>query len=346
MGKNSLKNHLISYPRLNDLPPPPPGKTGWPWNEESKCLPAITTDGHKWPKITVVTPSFNQGTYLEETIRSVLLQRYPNLEYFVMDGGSTDNSVQIIKKYSKWLSYWRSEADNGQSSAVNEGIKMGDGEYATWINSDDMLCKNALFNTATMLNSDESTVYIGDCIKLSMKTGLEKIHRAKIHTLKDLLEIWKVWTGQQGHIVQPEVLFPRSLFIHVGGFNEDFRYANDYELWGKFLIENAKFYYTKIPFGISRGHEQRFTYRAGGETIKNIINSAQTLTSNAHFFSNRDKKKMQRNLNRYYKNHFNIGIRRKFWKGTKRFLKFVFPEYFVIRIRVVKQYMIRKIKKT
>ena len=136
---------------LSQLPEPPNGKTGWPWTEESLRLPEHRREGDSWPRISVITPSFNQAQFIEETIRSILLQGYPNLEYFIMDGGSTDGSVEIIKKYSPWLSYWISEKDNGQSDAINRGLKMASGDFATWINSDDLLAKNALFEQASRI---------------------------------------------------------------------------------------------------------------------------------------------------------------------------------------------------
>jgi len=91
-----------------------------------------------FPKITVITPSFNQAEFLERTIKSVIDENYPNLEYIIMDGGSTDGSVEIIKKYEKYLTYWVSEKDNGQSHAINKGLKMARGDWVAWQNSDDI----------------------------------------------------------------------------------------------------------------------------------------------------------------------------------------------------------------
>src|SRR5512144_266396 len=108
-------------PSLQELPRPPRGRTGWPWSEASASLPSSMPDGGTWPRISVVTPSFNQARFLEATLRSVLLQGYPNLEYFVLDGGSTDGSTEIIKKYEPWLTHWVSGADGGQSAAINSG---------------------------------------------------------------------------------------------------------------------------------------------------------------------------------------------------------------------------------
>lgn len=100
------------------------------------------------PRISIVTPSFNQGQFLEECIDSVLSQNYPNLEYIVMDGGSTDNSVEIIKKYEKYLIYWQSKPDGGQYRAINEGFKKTSGEILAWLNSDDMYHQSSFYKTA------------------------------------------------------------------------------------------------------------------------------------------------------------------------------------------------------
>ncbi len=124
-------------PSVSDLPPPPPGQTGWPWTDDGSHDRLGAGGAAVWPRVTVVTPSFNQGQFLEQTIRSVLLQGYPDLEYIVMDGASTDDSVQIIRKYSPWLSHWASEPDRGQAEAINKGFRLATGEYVTYLNSDD-----------------------------------------------------------------------------------------------------------------------------------------------------------------------------------------------------------------
>src|SRR5438270_3751687 len=137
----------MKFPTLAELPPPA-GKTGWPWTEETPALPPARPDGSAWPRISIVTPSYNQGEFIEETIRSVLLQGYPDLEYFVLDGGSTDASTGVIGKYERWLTWWLSERDAGQADAINNGLQKSSGELFNWINSDDALLPGALFRLA------------------------------------------------------------------------------------------------------------------------------------------------------------------------------------------------------
>ena len=147
--------------QLQDLPPPPPGKSGWPWTTSKRLLPDKMANGFEWPRLSIVTPSYNQGRFLEATIRSVLLQGYPNLEYIIIDGGSTDESVEIIKKYENYLVYWHSQKDRGQADAINQGLEKSSGEILGWINSDDVYASGTFYKIIKAFQShpDYSVVH-------------------------------------------------------------------------------------------------------------------------------------------------------------------------------------------
>ncbi len=133
---------------LAELPSPPHGRIYWPWTEKSQGLPEYMPDGRNWPRISIVTPSYNQASFLEQTIRSVLLQGYPNLEYVVVDGGSQDVSPDIIQRYQRWLAGWVSEKDRGQSHAINKGWAGLSGDIIAYLNSDDFYFPEALARVA------------------------------------------------------------------------------------------------------------------------------------------------------------------------------------------------------
>ena len=148
----------IHNPSQKDLPPHGE-KTGWPWIGSEK--PVESDGGIVWPRITLITSSYNKEKYIEEAIRSVLLQNYPNLEYIIIDGGSTDNSLQIIKRYERWLAYWVSEPDHGQSHAINKGLSMASGDIVSWVHADDMLFPGACYEMAKefLAHPDAGLIY-------------------------------------------------------------------------------------------------------------------------------------------------------------------------------------------
>lgn len=141
---------------LADLPAPPKGRSGWPWTQGCEALPPARPDGSAWPRISIVTPSYNQGRFLEETIRSILLQGYPDLEYIVVDGGSTDETLDVVRKYERWIDHWVSEKDDGQADAINKGLARCTGEIFQFINSDDYLAPNALKVVAQAIDGHDA----------------------------------------------------------------------------------------------------------------------------------------------------------------------------------------------
>ena len=315
-------------PTLKELPPSK--KAGWPWTEESVRLPEQTTETHFWPRITIVTPSFNQGQFIEETIRSILLQGYPNLEYFVLDGGSTDNTVESIKKYSPWIDFWVSERDRGQSAAINRGLRMGSGSHATWINSDDMLCKDALSNHLSSHGLADDVVYIGDCVNIDEVGNVLFTHRGRVHSLEDLVRIRSVWRSG-GYICQQEVLFPLQLALRVGGLNEDNHYSMDYEFWGRFFLAGARVEYTGMPFGFFRWHKAQKTQESQKQT-ESTLDAAIALIANANSLSPETKQEILADLQAYREEYPDM-----LWKHTGRLSRLGLPPSIVIPIRHLRQ---------
>ena len=137
-------------------------KSGWPWEPINRIENLSNFD---FPKITIITPSLNQGVFIEETIRSIIIQGYPNLEYMIFDGGSKDQSVETIKKYNRWITYWESEPDHGQAHAINKGLRRCSGDIVGWINSDDMLLPGSLFKIGMNHLLHNNLILLGDVIK-------------------------------------------------------------------------------------------------------------------------------------------------------------------------------------
>lgn len=210
---------------LPQLPPPPSGKTGWPWTKESKSVPQTMRNGGPWPKISIVTPSYNQGQFLEETIRSVLLQNYPNLEYIIMDGGSTDNSVEIIKKYEPWLTYWVSEKDGGQADAIFRGFERTTGEIVAWINSDDYYLQAALNCVGRSFASNPSEeMLVGGGVVVDEDGNMIRKYYSFPQDYNSLLH------GGQ-FFMQMSTFWRKNAYISSGEIDVSFKFCFDYDLF-------------------------------------------------------------------------------------------------------------------
>jgi glycosyltransferase involved in cell wall biosynthesis len=235
-------------PTLADLPPPPEGKTGWPWTEETLWVPEGRPDGKPWPKISVVTPSYNQGQFLEETIRSVLLQGYPNLEYIIIDGGSTDESVEIIRKYERWITFWTSEPDGGQTNAINKGFKSSTGEIVAWLNSDDLYTAGALFTAAKAFAERPRSAVIYGGVN-TVDAGTTILSHVNSHDF-NLQELYR-----HNYIGQPASFISAEAIKEVGFLDERFQYAMDYHLWVRLGQEGAVMQYIPRTLAWFRLHD-------------------------------------------------------------------------------------------
>lgn len=180
-------------------------------------------------KISIITPSFNQGNYIEQTINSVLSQNYPNLEYIIIDGGSTDNSIEIIKKYEKHLSYWISEKDNGQSDAINKGLKMASGAVVNWLNSDDYYTENTLQKVGEAFENEATNVFCGR--SRILENGIE-IRQNKGTDIYSTIEK----TIGFARIDQPETFFRKSCIDKIGFLNQQLHYVMDRDWWIRYLL--------------------------------------------------------------------------------------------------------------
>jgi len=218
---------------IEDLPNPPSGRHGWPWDQAPPPLPETMKDGKAWPLISLIIPSYNQGQYIEETIRSILLQGYPNFEFHIIDGGSKDNTVEIIRNYEPWITSWVSEKDAGQSDAINKGFAKCTGEIFNWICSDDLLTEGTLLKVATLFTEKSIDVLAGACF-CQYDDEPEKNIVRKVD--------WQGWerTPYIAAIWQPSCFFRRSLVAREDLVSRDLHYCMDRELWAYLCSRKAR----------------------------------------------------------------------------------------------------------
>ena len=200
------------------------------------------------PKVSIITPSFDQARFLEQTMRSVLEQDYPNIEYIVIDGGSSDGSLEIIQNYADRLAYWQSQKDKGQTDAINQGFARATGEILAWLNSDDILYPGAVSSAVRQLRDHpEVGMVYSDCHWINAQgkvignfpaaqTDLKKLRRGYVH------------------IPQQTAFFRADLWRKVGPLDDGFYFAMDYDLWTR-LAERAPLLYVPELWAAFRLHE-------------------------------------------------------------------------------------------
>jgi glycosyltransferase involved in cell wall biosynthesis len=200
-----------------------------------------------WPRISIVTPSYNQGQFLEQTIESVISQGYPNLEYIIVDGGSTDNSVEIIRKYEKHLAWWVSEKDRGQTHALNKGFERATGEWVAYLNSDDLYLPGALSRVSSEIRQNPGCCWLaGGCHTLQ---GSE-LCRCRYPEFLSSRAAW----FHHCLVAQSSVFWKRELFQQHGLLDDSYHYCMDYEFWMRLVIAGRVCQPVNYPISVFRYH--------------------------------------------------------------------------------------------
>lgn len=220
-----------------------------------------------YPKISIVTPSYNQGQYLEDTILSVLGQGYPNLEYLIYDAASKDNSVSIIKKYENQLSFWVSEKDNGQAAAINKGFAKATGEILMWLNSDDMLMPNVLHFIAEKYIEKGDGIYFGNCIHFkensngSLQASGSNVAEFYMKTPLELVDT----------IIQPSSFWSKKVWLKNGILRDDFHFGFDWEWFLRAKSNNIPFYFISKTIAQYRIHDAHKTGVGGKNRQEELL---------------------------------------------------------------------------
>jgi len=236
----------VRCPTLDELPTPDTSQSGWPWTEGGARFPQAMPDG-RWPSIAVVTPSFNQAPFLEETIRSVLLQGYPSLEYAVVDGGSRDGSVAIIEKYRRWLTWCVSERDCGQADAIRKGLARVGGEIFNWVNSDDVLQPGALAAVAQGM-SGEVDAFCGGGVVVKGDGQTVQVRCRRMAAKKIIRGDLDV------EMLQPAIWLRRENVLRCGGPDSGFHYYFDVEMYLRYFAMFSRVGYGATVLALFRLH--------------------------------------------------------------------------------------------
>lgn len=242
-------------PTLYELPPPPEAMTVWPWTRGTEPLPPAMPDGQPWPVMSVVMPSLNQAAFLEQAIRSVLLQGYPGLELIVMDGGSTDGSVALLERYAPWLAHWESKGDRGPADALNRGFAHATGDMLGVLNADDFYLPGAAAQVAQAFADDPEADVLSGHGYFARRTGV-----LAVPAYSDALTVRRLAYGACV-LLHPATFFRREAFDRAGGFAVSDSLCWDMQLWATMAAAGARFRTLDVFLAAFRLHGESITGR-------------------------------------------------------------------------------------
>ncbi|MBY0497759.1 MAG: glycosyltransferase [Cyanobacteria bacterium] len=248
-------------PRLNALPAPAEALTGWPWTVETPPLPAAAGDGRGWPRISIVVASLNHPAYIEQMLRSVLLQGYPDVELIVIDGGSDAAAHRVLARYREWFSYFVSEPDRGQSHALNKGMARVTGALFAHVDTDDYLLPGALEAVARAALRSPGTIIAGDVIRTVEGRAGHEIHRPVAHDQHGYAQWWNTY-----HHGGPGMFFPAPHAEAVGAVDETLHYLMDYDYTLRFLA-HTRLVPVDHPLAVIRHHDACKSVKNGDEFV-------------------------------------------------------------------------------
>jgi glycosyltransferase involved in cell wall biosynthesis len=267
------------------LPPPTAERDGWPWQRrETLSGQLFESPGHK-PRISIITPSFNQAHFLEQTIRSVLLQGYPNLEYIIIDGGSTDGSVDIILKYAPWLAFWVSEPDEGQGDAINKGLNKCTGDIIGWLNSDDYYHPGVLERISQVFRADPALGLVFGDIQVIDPSGEVSGPIGYRHRPDRMLSCLEI-------PFQPASFFSSLLVQQIGPLDTSLHYVMDVDILLR-AMANAPFMSLPLPLAFFRIHENSKTFQAEADFGTELLTLRRYVLNHLNFYPGLKRYKMK-----------------------------------------------------